>query len=149
MSAMTVRTRDRGTLVRKSYEEGGWCPFAPRASSPGTSKGPTGLPITAENTVLNLLPRSYPQRGLQPMALIALVWGLLGSSAHIPLDCSSTGFHQRLLQAEWKVLVHFPPGHEASSTGSNKGPERKTQDVTDGFDKSTRTHSWPFLKQSS
>lgn len=94
------------------------------------------------------------------MALIALVWSPLGSEdngAHLtplPCHCSSTSFHQRPLQAGWKVRARFFfMGHEASTAGGNKGPERNAQDVTDGFDKSTRTHSsnhmWAFSKQSS
>lgn len=48
--------------------------------------------------------------------------------------------------------MHVFQGLEASTAGGNRGPERKAQDVTDGFDKSNRSHSsehvWSLSKPS-
>lgn len=134
---------------------------APPCSS-AASEAParaTGLPNTAEHTFKSP-PRILPSWGLQPRTLRVLQSGAhLGTKDHglIAPSSSFLKLHQHLpkappSQAESTGAISFL-GHEASTAGGKKGLERKTQNVTDGFDKSTRTpssyHMWSFSKQSS
>lgn len=115
-----------------------------------TCKGtPMGLQNTAES-ILNLLP------ALSLSGVSNPYFSRSRSEAHLPTSPLSAALPEApagMAGNTWLPLPH-PVGHQASTAGGNKGrPERKTQDVTDGFDESTRPrashHTLCFPKQSS
>lgn len=95
MSTTTLRARKGRTLLGKTKKDETHPP--PSAVPKAPPRPPQPLPITAEDTVLDLFPGSCFQCGLQSM-VFRLLWSgaHLGGKDHglICLNCSSSGFYQ-------------------------------------------------------
>lgn len=130
----------------KSYGEGRQCPFVPGASPRVTSKDPRVLPITAEHCFKfsGMLPSTgFPTHGFDCFGPGST--GVKGQGVYLLTHPPLLQLHQLLPKdpPSWveSTSAFFFLGHVASTARGNKGPERNAQDVTYGFDKSTRTHS--------